>query len=44
MPNHAGLIIKVEKKSRSEWAPVIVEGFMEKVREKLSPEIKTAFG
>lgn len=44
MPNHAGLIINVEKKSRSGWAPLIVEGFVEKVREKLSPEIKTGFG
>lgn len=44
MLNCAGLILNVEKKGRSGWAPVIVENFMEKVREKLSLEIKTSFG
>lgn len=44
MLNRAGLILNVEKKGRSGWAPVIVENFMEKVREKLSLEIKTSFG
>lgn len=38
------MILNVEKKGRSGWAPVIVENFMEKVREKLSLEIKTSFG
>lgn len=43
MLNRTGLILNVEKKGRSGWAPVIVEN-MEKVREKLSLEIKTSFG
>lgn len=44
MLNRAGLILNVEKKGRSGWAPVIVENLMEKMRETLSLEIKTSFG
>lgn len=45
MLNHAGLLLRVgEKGGRSGWAPVIIEGFFEEVREKLSFEMKTSFG
>lgn len=47
MLNHARLLLRIGKKrggGRSGWAAVIIEGFLEEVREKLSFEIKTSFG